>query len=124
MSWDAAATLLKHAGATHAASQVARGPVTPGLSAGVERFGQANRSRTESGRRPRTQVQADLDTLAAYGHVLTAGMQAVAALRLAHPEASLGEVAARADPLMTKNALAGQLRRVHVPAVAVADQHR
>ncbi len=47
-------------------------------------------------------------------HLLAAGR-----LRLEHPQASLGELGAFADPPMTKDAVAGRLRRL----LAVADRH-
>ena len=47
-------------------------------------------------------------------HLLAAGR-----LRLEHPQASLEELGAFADPPMTKDAVAGRLRRL----LAVADRH-
>jgi len=47
-------------------------------------------------------------------HLLAAGR-----LRLAHPHVSLEQLGALADPPMTKDAVAGMLRRL----LAVADRH-
>ena len=56
-------------------------------------------------------VSRDL-TLCSDARHLAPTLQAAAALRLRHPSLSLRELAARADPPLTKAALAGRLARL------------
>jgi cell division protein WhiA len=60
------------------------------------------------------QVQAVEDALKIVGTFGASTKKLVAAgrLRLAHPTLSLAELAAKADPPMSKDALAGRLRRL------------
>jgi DNA-binding protein WhiA len=70
----------------------------------------ANRRRSSAAAAAtRKQVRHALDRL---GTEVPRELAEAGRLRLAHPEASIAELAALADPPLTKDAIAGRLRRL------------
>jgi DNA-binding protein WhiA len=63
-------------------------------------------------------VQAAMEILQGAGEKAPEHLLAAGSLRLAHPQASLEELGALADPPMTKDAVAGRIRRL----LALADK--
>lgn len=61
-------------------------------------------------------LRRDLATLRELGEPIAEPFTEVAALRLAHPSATLAELAGFADPPLSRHVLAGRLRRLHVLA--------
>ncbi len=78
-------------------------------------FGIANRARTAQA--ARHAVGEVVEALRRSGG-LRPGVAAVARLRLDHPQASLAELGALADPPLTKDTVAGRLRRLRQAARA------
>jgi len=63
-------------------------------------------------------VQAAMEILKDSGETAPEHLLSAGSLRLAHPQASLEELGALADPPMTKDAVAGRIRRL----LALADK--
>jgi DNA-binding transcriptional regulator WhiA len=84
-------------------------------------FAGANQRRTEqAATQAVTAVKAALQTFLNAGVDPGAHLTRVGLHRLAHPHASLADLAATCDPPMTKDAYAGQLRRLIARATRVA----
>jgi DNA-binding protein WhiA len=120
---DAITALLARLGAPIAAqawvARVVRAPAGGAEAAGRLGFHAANRDRAAAAAAATAarvanalQVLADVEVPA---HLAAAGR-----LRLAHPEASLEDLAALADPPLTKGTMVGRIRRL----LALADEHR
>jgi hypothetical protein len=112
--WDAIEGYLSVAGATGTVLELEERSLVAGLRADANRL--ANADHANLVRQSRS-AQAQLDavrTLRDDGTLerLAPTLQAAAALRLRHPSLSLRELAARADPAVTKAALAGRLARL------------
>ena len=112
--WDAIEGYLSVAGATGTVLELEERSLVAGLRAEANRL--ANADHANLVRQSRS-AQAQLDAvrkLREEGTLerLAPTLQAAAALRLRHPSLSLRELAARADPPLTKAALAGRLARL------------
>ena len=83
--------------------------------------GSANDARaTVAASRANAAVEEAFETLARAGVDVPEALAEAGRLRLAHPDLGLPELAARADPPLSKDALAGRLRRL----VTLAGRHR
>ena len=83
--------------------------------------GSANDARaTVAASRAGAAVAEAFATLERAGVALPETIVEAGRLRLAHPELGLADLAARADPPLSKDALAGRLRRL----VSIAARHR
>jgi hypothetical protein len=83
--------------------------------------GSANEDRaTVAASRAGTAVAEAFETLARAGVDVPDALAHAGRLRLAHPDLGLADLAASADPSLSKDALAGRLRRL----LTLADRHR
>ena len=112
--WDAIEGYLSVAGATGTVLELEERSLVAGLRADANRL--ANADHANLVRQSRS-AQAQLDAVRRLHDEgtlerLAPTLQAAAALRLRHPSLSLRELAARADPAVTKATLAGRLARL------------
>jgi DNA-binding protein WhiA len=107
---DGINTLLSAMGVREMLSRWYQPPARAGVAT-VEAFGESNLRRAQAAaERACAGVQ---DALRILGDRVPAHLAAAAALRLAHPGATLEELGQRyADPPMTKDAVAGRIRRL------------
>ena len=121
-SWDAIEAFLSVAGATETVLALEERALVAGLRADANRLANADHANlVRQSRSARTQLEAARTLLesGALEH-LAPTLQGAAELRLRHPSLSLRELAARADPPVTKAAMAGRLARL----VELADDER
>ena len=117
--WEAIEGFLSVAGATETVLGLEERALVAGLRADANRLANADHANlVRQSRSARAQLDA-VRTLESDGllETLAPSLRAAAELRLRHPELSLRELAARADPPVTKAAMAGRLARL----VALAD---
>ena len=113
-SWDAIEAYLSVAGATETVLELEERALVAGLRADANRLANADHANlVRQSRSARAQLDA-ARTLRDDGSLerLAPTLQAAAALRLRHPSLSLRELATRADPPVTKAAMAGRLARL------------
>ena len=102
--------LLQVLGATASAAALAKHLAGAPIPRQVREFTDSNRARSaEAATSNAAAVRAALDQL---GNRAPALLLEAGSLRLAHPQASLRELGARAVPPMSKDAIAGRLRRL------------
>ena len=121
-SWDAIEAFLSVAGATETVLALEERALVAGLRADANRLANADHANlVRQSRSARAQLEAARTLLesGALEH-LAPTLQGAAELRLRHPSLSLRELAARADPPVTKAAMAGRLARL----VELADDER
>ena len=125
-SWDAIEAYLSVAGATETVLELEERALVAGLRADANRLANADHANlVRQSRSARAQLDA-ARTLRDDGSLerLAPTLQAAAALRLRHPSLSLRELATRADPPVTKAAMAGRLARLVELAEAERDAAR
>ena len=107
---DAINTLLSAMGVREMLTRWYQPPARAGVAT-VEAFGESNLRRAQAAAE---QACAGVqEALRILGDRVPAHLAEAGALRLAHPEATLEELGQRyADPLMTKDAVAGRIRRL------------
>ena len=113
-SWDAIEAYLSVAGATETVLELEERALVAGLRADANRLANADHANlVRQSRSARAQLDA-ARTLRDDGSLerLAPTLRAAAALRLRHPSLSLRELAMRADPPVTKAAMAGRLARL------------
>jgi DNA-binding protein WhiA len=113
-SWDAIEAFLAVAGATETVLALEERALVAGLRAEANRLANADHANlVRQSRSARAQLEA-ARTLLARGAVehLAPTLQRAAELRLRYPSLSLRELAAKADPPVTKAAMAGRLARL------------
>ncbi len=107
---EAIADLLAVAGASDAALRLDEQAVVAGTSADANRLANADEANV---RRTVAAARVQLDAIAAVGlDNLPPGLREVAELRLAHPEDSLAELAARCDPPRAKASVQHRLAAI------------
>jgi len=107
---DATTTLLSAMGVREMLTRWYQPPARAGVAT-VEAFGESNLRRAQAA--AEQSCAGVQDALRILGDRVPAHLAAAAALRLAHPEATLQELGQRyADPPMTKDAVAGRIRRL------------
>jgi DNA-binding protein WhiA len=121
-SWDGIEAYLAVAGATETVLALEERALVAGLRAEANRLANADHANlVRQSRSARAQLDAAHALLSDGGiEALAPSLQAAAELRLRHPSLSLRELAARADPPLTKAAMAGRLARL----VELAEQER
>jgi DNA-binding protein WhiA len=113
-SWDAIEAFLSVAGAADTVLALEERALVAGLRAEANRVANADHANlVRQSRSARTQLQA-ARSLSAAGALpsLAPSLQGAAELRLRYPSLSLRELAAKADPPLTKAAIAGRLARL------------
>jgi hypothetical protein len=113
-SWDAIEAFLSVAGAAETVLSLEERALVAGLRAEANRLANADHANlVRQSRSARTQLQA-ARSLSAAGALpsLAPSLQGAAELRLRYPSLSLRELAAKADPPLTKAAIAGRLARL------------
>jgi DNA-binding protein WhiA len=113
-SWDGIEAYLSVAGASETVLALEERALVAGLRADANRLANADHANlVRQSRSARAQVEA-ARALRDAGELeqLAATLQDAAQLRLRHPSLSLRELAARADPPVTKAAMAGRLARL------------
>lgn len=113
-SWDAIEGFLSVAGATETVLALEERALVAGLRADANRLANADHANlVRQSRSARAQLDA-ARALDASGELdrLAPTLRAAAELRLRHPSLSLRELAARADPPVSKAAMAGRLLRL------------
>lgn len=113
-SWDAIEGFLSVAGATETVLALEERALVAGLRADANRLANADHANlVRQSRSARAQLDA-ARALEASGELdrLAPALRAAAELRLRHPSLSLRELAARADPPVSKAAMAGRLLRL------------
>jgi hypothetical protein len=121
-SWDGIEAYLSVAGASETVLALEERALVAGLRADANRLANADHANlVRQSRSALAQLEA-VRTLRDSGELedLGAQLQDAAHLRLRHPSLSLRELAERADPPVTKAAMAGRLARL----VAYADDVR
>ena len=121
-SWDGIEAYLSVAGASETVLALEERALVAGLRADANRLANADHANlVRQSRSALAQLEA-VRTLRDSGELedLGATLQDAAHLRLRHPSLSLRELAERADPPVTKAAMAGRLARL----VAYADDVR
>ena len=112
--WDSIEAFLSVAGATETVLALEERALVAGLRAEANRLANADHAnlvrQSRSASAQLDAVRALLDTGELERHAPT--LQAAAELRLRFPSLSLRELAARADPPVTKAAMAGRLARL------------
>jgi DNA-binding protein WhiA len=113
-SWDAIEAYLAVAGATDTVLMLEERALVAGLRADANRLANADHANLV---RQSSAARAQLDAARALRErgaldALAPSLRAAAELRLRHPSLSLRELAARADPPVTKAAMAGRLARL------------
>jgi DNA-binding protein WhiA len=113
-SWDAIEAYLAVAGATETVLTLEERALVAGLRADANRLANADHANLV---RQSSAARAQLDAARALRErgaldALAPSLMAAAELRLRHPSLSLRELAARADPPVTKAAMAGRLARL------------
>ena len=113
-SWDAIEAYLAVAGATETVLTLEERALVAGLRADANRLANADHANLV---RQSSAARAQLDAARALRErgaldALVPSLRAAAELRLRHPSLSLRELAARADPPVTKAAMAGRLARL------------
>ncbi|MCZ7587863.1 MAG: DNA-binding protein WhiA [Gaiella sp.] len=122
-SWDAIEGFLSVAGATETVLALEERALVAGLRADANRLANADHANlVRQSRSARAQLDA-ARALEASGALdrLAPTLQAAAELRLRHPSLSLHELAARAEPPLSKAAMAGRLTRLVELARASSD---
>jgi DNA-binding protein WhiA len=121
-SWDAIEAFLSVAGASETVLALEERALVAGLRADANRAANADHANlVRQSRSARTQLDAaDLLRDAGALEGLAPTLQEAAELRLRHPSLSLRELAVRADPPVTKAAMAGRMARL----VALAAEER
>jgi cell division protein WhiA len=121
-SWDGIEAYLAVAGATETVLALEERALVAGLRAEANRLANADHANlVRQSRSARAQLEAARSLLSDGAlEALAPSLQAAAELRLRHPSLSLRELAARADPPLTKAAMAGRLARL----VELAEQER
>jgi DNA-binding protein WhiA len=122
--WEAIEAYLSVAGATATVLGLEERALVAGLRAEANRL--ANADHANLVRQSRS-AQAQLEAVRALRdggalELLVPTLQAAAALRLRHPSLSLRELAARAEPAVTKATMAGRLARLVELAEAERDR--
>ena len=113
-SWDGIESYLSVAGASETVLALEERALVAGLRAGANRLANADHANlVRQSRSALAQVEA-ARALRDTGDLeqLSPPLQDAAHLRLRHPSLSLRELAARADPPVTKAAMAGRLSRL------------
>jgi hypothetical protein len=121
-SWDAIEGYLAVAGATETVLALEERALVAGLRADANRLANADHANlVRQSRSARAQLEA-ARLLLSEGllEALAPTLQAAAELRLRYPSLSLRELAAKADPPLTKAAIAGRLARL----VELAEEER
>ena len=113
-SWDAIEAYLAVAGATETVLTLEERALVAGLRADANRLANADHANLV---RQSSAARAQLDAARALRErgaldALAPSLMAAAELRLRHPSLSLRELAARADPPVTKATMAGRLARL------------
>lgn len=121
-SWDAIEAYLSVAGATETVLALEERALVAGLRADANRLANADHANlVRQSRSARAQLAAAAALLeGGSSRRLAPALQAAAELRLRHPALSLRELAAKADPPVSKAAMAGRLARL----VALAEAER
>ncbi len=113
-SWDAIEAYLAVAGASETVLALEERALVAGLRADANRLANADHANlVRQSRSAREQLDAARDLLGSGAlDGLAPSLQTAAELRLRHPSLSLRELAAKADPPVTKAAMAGRLARL------------
>jgi DNA-binding protein WhiA len=119
-SWDAIEAYLSVAGASETVLALEERALVAGLRADANRLANADHANLVRQSRSTLRQLEAAKLLRDTGALeeLAASLQDAAELRLRHPSLSLRELAERADPPMTKAAMAGRLARL----VALAEE--
>lgn len=113
-SWDAIEAYLAAAGATETVLALEERALVAGIRADANRLANADHANlVRQSRSAQAQLDAAREVVGsdAYG-ALPPAVQTAAELRLRYPSLSLRELAAKADPPVTKAAMAGRLARL------------